>query len=61
MKNKQIKKEIIPIEIRVKLDLFTRYNELLMKSLKFNLSPEEQDEYNGLYEELKLNEGNKPL
>lgn len=53
-----IKKDIIPVEIRAKLNLFTRYNELLMKSLKLDLSPEEQDEHNGLYDELKLNEGN---
>jgi hypothetical protein len=58
MKKEQIKKDIIPVEIRAKLNLFSRYNELLMKSLKFNLSSEEQDEYNGLYDELKLNEGN---
>jgi hypothetical protein len=51
-------RKIIPIEIRAKLNLFSRYNELLMKLLKFNLSSEEQDEYNGLYNELKLNEGN---
>jgi hypothetical protein len=54
----EIKMTLVPTEIRAKLDIFTRYNELLMKSLGYGLTDEESAEYDDLYKELKLQDGN---
>jgi hypothetical protein len=51
-------KSIVPIEVKSKMKMFSRYNELIMKALKFELSLEENQECNDLYRELKLSEGN---
>ena len=48
---------IVPIEVKLKMKMFSRYNELIMKALKFDLSLEENQECNDLYNELQLGQG----